>query len=160
MSYVIFNFLGQNGGLGKKCYYHKVYKVAPVHTIKMAMDDLLKDAKVIRLECSADHMRSVIQKRLDFAERQCGVEPGSLVQVTDSAYQAIADVTQASQGLALEVMKMVMPSAEQMAQNRPYIITEDHIKKLGLTYEALCEYWNGPLRGVTVIHVKPWYEQE
>ncbi|MBD3361704.1 hypothetical protein GF358_02850 [Candidatus Woesearchaeota archaeon] len=126
----------------------------------MAMDNLLKDAKVIRLEPSADHMRAVIQKRLNFAESQCGVEPGSLIQVTDSAYQAIADVTQASPGLALEVMKMVMPSAEQMAQNHPYVITEDHIKKLGLTYDALCEYWDSPLRRATVIHVKPWYEQE
>jgi hypothetical protein len=125
----------------------------------MAMDDLLKDAKVISLEPSAGHMKTAIQKRLKFAESQSGVEPGSLIQVTDSAYQAIADVTQTSIGLALEVMKMVMPSSEQLAQNRPYVITDDHIKKLGLTYEALCEYWDSPLRGAAVIHVKPWYEQ-
>ena len=87
-----------------------------------------------------------IQKRLDFAERLCGVAPGSLIQVTDSAYQAIADVTHASPGLALEVIKMIMPSAEQLSQNRPYTITEANIKNLGLTYEALCEHWDSTIR--------------
>lgn len=126
----------------------------------MEIDDLLENVKVISLEPSADHMRTAIQKRLNFVEKQSGVEPGSLIQVTDSAYQAIADVTQDSIGLALEVMKMVMPSSEQLAQNHPYVITDDNIKKLGLTYEALCEHWDSPLRGATVIDVKPWYEQE
>lgn len=126
----------------------------------MAMDDLLKDATVINFESSAGHMKAVIQKRLDLAERKCGVEPGSLLQVTDSAYQAIADLTQSSVGLALEVMKLVTPSTEQMTQHLPYVITEDHINELGLTYEALCKHWDSPLRGATIIEMKPWYEQE
>ena len=126
----------------------------------MVIDNLLKDATVIRMEPSADHMKAVIQKRLDFTESKCGVKSGSLIQITDSAYQAIADVTQANPGLALEVMRMVMPSAKHMAQKRPYVITEDHIKKLGLTYETLCTYWDSPLRGATVIRMKPLYGQE
>ena len=120
----------------------------------MAMDDLLNDATVIEMEPSAEHMRKVIQKRLDFVERKCGVKPGSLIQVTDSAYHAIADLTQSSIGLALEVIRRVSPSAEQLAQNHPHVITEDHIRNLRLTYEALCEYWDSPFRGATVMHLE------
>lgn len=126
----------------------------------MAINDLLKDVFVVRIEPTFDHMRGVIQRRLEFAEEQCGVQPGSLIQVTDSAYQAIAEVTQCSPGLALEVMKMIMRSAEQRHQNHPYTVTEDHVRNLGLTYEALCEYWDSPLREATVIQVKPWCKQE
>ena len=124
----------------------------------MEINDLLKNAEVIGLETSANHIREVIQKRLDFVEKKYGFQPGSLIQVTDSAYQAIADLTQSSSGLALEVMKRVIPSVEKLVQNSPYVITEDHIKKLGLTYEALCEYWDSPLRGATVININSGYK--
>jgi len=125
----------------------------------MGINDLIDKAEVIALGSSADHMKAAIQKRLEFVEKHYGVKPGSLIQVTDSAYQAVANLTQSSIGLALEVIKMVMPSAEQLDQNHPYVITDDHVKKLGFTYESLCEYWDNPLRRAKVIHAKHWLEQ-
>ncbi len=125
----------------------------------MNLNDLPSGVEIIRLESSLDVIRGVIQKRLDFAAEISGFKSEDLIQITDSAYREIARVTKASPGLALEVMKRVMPSEEQMSQNLPYIITEDHIKKLGLTYEGLSKYWDNPLRGATFINVKPWYEE-
>ena len=125
----------------------------------MSIGDLLQDATVIRLEPSADQMRAAIEKRIEFAEKMCRVKPGGLIQVTDSAYQEIADLTHGSVGLALEVMKMVLPSAQQLGQTRPYVVNEERIRELGLTFEALCEYWDNPLRQAHAIHMKPWYER-
>ena len=125
----------------------------------MNLNDLSSGVEIIRLESSLDVIRGVIQKRLDFAAELSGFNSEDLIQITDQAYKEIAEVTRYSPGLALEVMKMVMPSEKQMSQTLPYIITEDHIKKLGLTYEKLCKHWDNPLRGATFINVKPWYEE-
>jgi hypothetical protein len=118
------------------------------------MDDLLRNAHTIKIDSSVDHVKGVLQKRIEYAETTLKVPSGSLIQVTDSAYQSIADLTHNSPGLALEVLRRVLPSAEQLAQTHPYIITEDQIANLGMTYEDLCAYWNSPFRGATVVHLK------
>ncbi len=124
------------------------------------LDDFFEEATIIRMpDSSVEHTKAIIQKRIAFAEKQCGFEPGSIVQITDPAHQAICDLTHSSPGLALEVVNRVMPSAEQMANNQPYIITEKHINQLGLTFQALCEYWDSPLRGAVVINAKPTYDK-
>lgn len=119
----------------------------------------LKNYSIIVLESSAESVKNAIQKRLDYFETQVGVELGSLIQIDDSGYKAICDITQNSIGLALEVVKKLIPSPEQLAEKQPYIITEEQVKALGVTYEELCEWWDSPFRHETVIHMKPFYEE-
>lgn len=118
------------------------------------MTNLEDRANVVDIQPTADDVRAVIQKRLEFAEEYSGFAPGSLIQITDSAYQAICDLTQCSPGMALQVVKMVFPSTEQLLQNRPYIISEQHIEDLDLTYEALCKYWDSGLMDAIVVEIK------
>jgi len=119
----------------------------------MSVDDLLGGAHVLSLEPSADDVKRVLQNRLAFAEKQSGFEPGSTIQVTDGAYCAIAEVSRCSPGLALEVFKLAMPSGKT-GVTLPYVITEGHIRELGLTYESLCAHWDSPLRNAVVLHME------
>jgi len=118
------------------------------------MDDLEDRVDVVDIQPSADDVRAVIRKRLEFAEEYCGSVPGSLIQITDAGYQAICDLTQSSPGMALQVVKMVFPSLEQLRQNRPYIITEKQIQDLHLDYQTLCQYWDSGLMDAIVVEIK------
>jgi len=118
------------------------------------MTNLEDRANVVDIQPTADDVRAVIQKRLEFAEEYCGSAPGSLIQITDSGYQAICDVTHCSPGMALQVVKMVFPSTEQLTQNRPYVITEKQIQDLHLDYAALCQYWDSGLMDAIVVEIK------
>ena len=116
------------------------------------------EAVLFRLEPSAEHTKKVIQRRLDAATEQLGQPQGSLVRITDEAYQAINEATGASVGLALDLLNMLLPSARQLKQEHPYIITKERVDALGLTREALEGNYDHPLKGAAVVHVKPRYE--
>ena len=116
--------------------------------------DLLKKADgVFSIESSPDHVRAVLQRRLDFVEERTGFNRGELIQVTDAAYAAIAEITQDTPGFALELLRRAMPSARDLAETRPYVIDEGHIRGLGLTYDDLSKWWDSPFRGAEVIRM-------
>lgn len=123
----------------------------------MAIDELIADRsiQVILLPASPARTRAIIQSKLNSLEKERGASPGSLIEVTDSAYRAICALTQSSIGLALEVMNRVMPTEIQLAGSRPYVITETHIAELGLTYEGLCQYWDSIWKDIEVFEECP-----
>lgn len=123
----------------------------------MTIEDNLKDITRIEIEPSVDHMRQVIGRRIEFVERVAGIAPGSFIQITDDAYRAIADVTKSSPGLALEVFRRLLPQARAAEGQGPYVVTEELVRGLKLTYESLCRYWDSPLRGSMRVEVKPFW---
>lgn len=116
----------------------------------MTIDDLLKDARVIRVPTSFEHMREVIERRIRYVEQLTGREKDSLFRITDGAYQAISVVTQDSCGLALLVLKRVFESLET-PQELPQTIEERHVKALGFTYESLLKHYESPLGNAAII---------
>ncbi len=122
----------------------------------MSLEDrVVKDQRVkvevLTLDPSLEHMKAVIEARLNFATKLLGFQKGDFIQLTNSAYQAIGDLTKCSSGLALKVVAMLLPSEEILATSRPYVITDEKVRDLGLTYESLCEYWDSHLRYATVL---------
>lgn len=122
-------------------------------------DEKKLDIVVLELPSSPERMRAVLERRLAFVDKTYGVEPGSIVQISDAGYQAIAELTHNNPGFALEVVKRLVPRVVQSAETFPCVITEEHVHGLGYTYERLSAYWASPFKGVEVVYQNPWYQR-
>jgi hypothetical protein len=126
-------------------------------TILSSTMSLDEDIEVIRMkDPSIDFMKQVIQKRFDYAARLAGTEPGSILRIDESGYQAISEVSHNNPGLSLLLVQRVLESTPKPDQY-PFIITGEYVRSFGYTHARLCEEWD--TRDVTVIQIKPWWEK-
>lgn len=121
------------------------------------MDD--EDIAIMKLEPSAEHLRKILQQRLDSLHSELGLEKGTLLQIDDLGYSEINSLTRSSPGLALELMRRLRPSSQEIQAcidaKKPYIITKQDVDKLNLSYDVLIEYWDSPARDFIIMRLKP-----
>jgi len=118
------------------------------------VDSKSKKIRVIELSTDMAVTREVIEKRLRFAEVKSGLQPGQGLSLDDSAYEAMERLTGGSIGLCLELLKLTIERKMEPSTPLPVIITGRDIESLGFTREGLEGWWDNPLRGARVLHVR------
>lgn len=122
-------------------------------------DDTENRVTVIRMEDDPELTRPVIEKRLRLAEEIAGLPKGGGANFDDSAYAAIAAITNGNPGLTLEVAKKVINKVQTERPQLPFVVTGADVESLGITREALEANWDNPMRNAHVINMKPWWEE-
>lgn len=115
--------------------------------------------RIIEMQDNPGMVRSVIERRLRFAEQLAGLPAGQGVRFDDSACAAIAAITSGNPGLTLEITKQVLAKVQSERPQLPCVVTGADVESLGLTRETLEADWDSPFRQAHIIHHKPWWEE-
>jgi hypothetical protein len=113
---------------------------------------------VLPLPDERGFVRKVIQKRLDYADRLLGLEPGSTVTFDDSAYGRIEEMSGNNPKYALKIFERICQMAQERREPIPFTVTADHINQTGFTREML-EQASDLAFDMRVIHVEPWWQR-
>jgi replication-associated recombination protein RarA len=88
---------------------------------------------------SDDFIRGVVQQRLNYVEAKLGFEEGGLVQIDDAAYKAVFGLVKGNLRSALNIVGKALSTKKQLDEKRPYLITEEDIKRVCETYDPVNE---------------------
>ncbi len=102
------------------------------------------EMRYIEIPTNRSMVRPVVERRLDFAHKAMGQEPGSFIRFDDSGYAALEELTGGNPGFTLYAVSRVF---DRYVQNLPedaqppHVVTGDDVRQTGVSREAW-EAWD------------------
>jgi hypothetical protein len=108
------------------------------------------EAVVITMHDDPTTLRPLIEKRIALATRLAGLQDGALLQMSDGAYETLANLTGGNPAHALYIFREVVRDLEREAAQPPYMVTVEDIQRHAVSREQYGAIHRSGLRDVAV----------